>query len=49
VSNNLRESYRNTPFVELVYPNGTSNSEGNFYDVWNSNLVGDQLVSKTSK
>lgn len=49
MSNNLRESYRNTPFVELVYPNGTSNSEGNFYDVWNSNLVGDQLVSNQNQ
>jgi hypothetical protein len=49
VSNNLRESYRYTPFVELLYPNGTSNSEGNFYDVWNSNLVGDQLVSNQNQ
>jgi len=44
ISNNLFTTYRLTPFVELLYANGTKTDEGRvFYDVWNSELVGDQL------
>lgn len=43
VTNSLQTSFRYAPFIELLYANGTKNSEGNFYDVWNSALVPNQL------
>jgi hypothetical protein len=44
VSNNLFQTYRFAPFVELLYANGTETEDGRlFYDVWNSDLVENQL------
>ena len=30
-SNTLFKSMRNTPFIEILYPNGTTTADGTFY------------------